>query len=83
MVIFLDNNDDFWDQNFSGNFDNQVYTKKKNFITRSIAVFFTNVGVILFRQNHHRNSPEPHKNLAEQTEKPIKTHSDTKNDQEY
>ena len=59
------------------------FTQKKKFITRSIAVFFTNVGVILFRKNHHRNSPEPHKNLAEQTEKPIKTHSDTKNDQEY
>ena len=32
-----------------------------------------NKGVFLFRKNHNRNPPEPTKNLAEQTERPIKT----------
>ena len=47
---------------------------QKEFITGTIAVFFTNVYVLLFRKNHNRNPPEGAKNLAEQTEKPIKTH---------
>ena len=38
-----------------------------------MAVFLINVGVFLFRKNHNRNPPEPAKNLAEQTEKPVKT----------
>ena len=46
----------------------------KNFITRSIAMFLKNVGVFLFCKNHNRKPPEHTKNLAEQTEKPIKTH---------
>ena len=47
---------------------------QKSFTNRSIDVFLMNVGVFLFRKNHNRNPPEPTKNLAEQTEKPIKTH---------
>ena len=47
---------------------------KKSLITRIIAVFLINVGVFPFRKNHNRNPPEPTKNLAEQTEKLIKTH---------
>ena len=75
MVIFLDNIGDFWDQKDSINFYNPVCTQKKNnFITRSITVFLTNVGVFLFRKNQNRKPPERTKNLAEQTAKPIKTH---------
>ena len=47
---------------------------QKSFTTRSIDVFLMNVGVFLVRKNHNKNPPEPTKNLAEQTEKPIKTH---------
>ena len=36
-------------------------------------MFLTNVGVLRFRKNHNKNPPECTKNLAEQTEKPIKT----------
>ena len=46
---------------------------QKNFITCSIAMALINKGVFLFRKNHNRNPPEPTKNLAEQTERPIKT----------
>ena len=89
IVIISNNIDDFWDQKHSRNFTIKFSHTKKSFITRSIAVFVRNVGVFLFRKNHNRNPPEPAKNLAEQTEKPIKnqcklckTVSDTKNDQE-
>ena len=75
MVIFLDNIGDFWDQKDSINFYNPVCTQKKNnFITHSITVFLTDLGVFLFHKNHNRNPPDRTKNLAEQTEKPIKTH---------
>ena len=48
----------------------------KIFITRSIAVFFIFLFffMFLFPKNHNRNPPELTRNLAEQTEKPIKTH---------
>ena len=40
-------------------------------------MFRINVRVFYFRKNDNRNLPEPTKNLAEQTEEPIKTHSKT------
>ena len=37
-------------------------------------MFLTNLGVLLFCKNHNTNPQERTSNLAERTEKPIKTH---------
>ena len=74
IVIFLGNICDFWDQKHWRSFYNQVCTHKNSFITHSIAVFLINVGLFLLCKNRNRGPPKPANNLAEQTEKPIKTH---------
>ena len=75
IVTFLNDTGDFWDQRHSRNFYNQVCTNtKKLYYSLYIALFLINVGVFLFRKNYNRNTPEPTKNMAELTEKPIKTH---------
>ena len=49
-----------------------MYTQK-NLYYSLYHFFLMNVGALLLCKSH-RNPPEPIKNLAEQTEKPIKTH---------